>query len=493
MATNYNPQIVGRNLQLNLDFGNIQKCYNGSENLFTYSEQFDNAAWTASFGQNATVTANNIASPNGTTTADLITFTPDGTGQSRKEQNLGTRTGTYTVSIFVKRGTISGIFLYVSTGEPPFPHIAYNFNTDVITSGGATGTRTFYPDGWIKLTATATLTANQILQPGLLANTSGTLYAWGAQVERGQSASPYVATVASAITRPTTATSLISNLSHTINQPQYISYDEATNSIRFDRNETFANFTGSISGTVLTVSAVSSGTIAVGMALNFTGNAPITRITALGTGTGGTGTYTINKSVTQSSIAMTGAIKLGGNMEVNTTGTALTSANFLYNDHTVDIWARINDRNTSNYDAWENYSTLFGYRGFHSGFMYTSSSLFYELWDGLTVRAPTGLTLGTSGTDIIQGQWFNVSITRSGSIFKTYLNGTLRYTDTLSVTNVNTEVLNLIQLGGMADGTEGGFYRYTKNNIGCLKMYNAALSADEIRQNFNALRGRYGI
>ena len=61
--------------------------------------------------------------------------------------------------------------------------------------------------------------------------------------------------------------------------------------------------TGSISGTTLTVTAVHSGTVAVGQAIN--GAAAGTTITALGTGTGGTGTYTVNTSQTVSSFRMT--------------------------------------------------------------------------------------------------------------------------------------------------------------------------------------------
>ena len=62
-------------------------------------------------------------------------------------------------------------------------------------------------------------------------------------------------------------------------------------------------FTGSISGTTLTVTAVTSGTIAVGMTLYTTtsGFTTATTITALGTGTGGTGTYTVSVSQTVAS------------------------------------------------------------------------------------------------------------------------------------------------------------------------------------------------
>jgi hypothetical protein len=64
--------------------------------------------------------------------------------------------------------------------------------------------------------------------------------------------------------------------------------------------------TGAISGTTLTVSAVSSGTLAAGMTIQGAGITANTIITALGTGTGGAGTYTVNFSQTISSITMYG-------------------------------------------------------------------------------------------------------------------------------------------------------------------------------------------
>lgn len=59
--------------------------------------------------------------------------------------------------------------------------------------------------------------------------------------------------------------------------------------------------TGSISGTTLTVSGVTSGTLYVGQTVQGSGVTSGTIITALGTGTGGTGTYTVNKSQTVTS------------------------------------------------------------------------------------------------------------------------------------------------------------------------------------------------
>ena len=62
--------------------------------------------------------------------------------------------------------------------------------------------------------------------------------------------------------------------------------------------------TASMSGTTMTVSAVSSGTLYVGQTIQGSGITTQTIITALGTGTGGTGTYTINNSQTVASETM---------------------------------------------------------------------------------------------------------------------------------------------------------------------------------------------
>jgi hypothetical protein len=64
--------------------------------------------------------------------------------------------------------------------------------------------------------------------------------------------------------------------------------------------------TGSISGTTLTVSAVTSGTLYVGQTIQGTGVTALTIITALGTGTGGAGTYTVSTSQTVSSTTLYG-------------------------------------------------------------------------------------------------------------------------------------------------------------------------------------------
>lgn len=68
-----------------------------------------------------------------------------------------------------------------------------------------------------------------------------------------------------------------------------------------------AVFTASQSGNTITVTAVSSGTIAVGQYLQYGSTG---QITALGTGTGGTGTYTVSSSATVASTTFVSSTKI---------------------------------------------------------------------------------------------------------------------------------------------------------------------------------------
>jgi len=99
-----------------------------------------------------------------------------------------------------------------------------------------------------------------------------------------------------------------------------------------------AVFTASISGTTLTVTAVQNGTLAINQSLFGVGVSQETVITALGTGTGGVGTYTINQSQTVASelmnTATVGAVVTGSIAGTTLTVTAVTSGT-LYVGQTI--------------------------------------------------------------------------------------------------------------------------------------------------------------
>jgi hypothetical protein len=248
----------------------------------------------------------------------------------------------------------------------------------------------------------------------------------------------------------------------------------------------FDNFT--ISGAVGTEQTKLNGPQYVGTVVNSTTfTFPLTTGQTLAAGTYTTGLGTATKSSKWGGIAET--------VGVNN----LTYNNFAYNDHTWEVWFRINDRTPSALDGVEMWSFLAGYSGWHSGFTYTDNSLIYSVKDGVS-SLPTvcSWTLGTSGTQIIQGNWYQVVAVRSGNSWTPYLNGVQlgAGTSNLQPSSLNNGVSNLLSLGAAAGNVGPGKYQYryyAKNSIGAMKMYSRALSAQEVQQNFNALRGRFGL
>lgn len=184
----------------------------GGVNLLTYSEQFDNAAWSKT---RATVTANALAAPDGALTADKLVEDATASNTHYVGQSFSFISGTtYTASFYAKQAErvhVQPVFLSTSFGATTGPVIS--LSTGERTSGSGSYTYTSQPigNGWyrITVTATATATASSEFQVRTVANgvtsvytgdgTSG-VYIWGAQLVPGTSPGPYTKTVATAIT-----------------------------------------------------------------------------------------------------------------------------------------------------------------------------------------------------------------------------------------------------------------------------------------------------
>ena len=208
-------------------------------NFITYSEQFNNAAWTKA---SSSVSADTSVAPNGTTTADTITFTGGGT-LSRVIQNCGATTGvTYTQSWYVKLGTQN--YVQLLWGGSSFSTAFYaNFDISLGTvpfvGSGASAAITSVGSGWyrISLTSAATATSASDLNcqlcaidstaAGRAANLTAsntTIIAWGAQVEIASSVGTYLQTTTTAIYgTPTLSFSGVAGLSLASNGSLYVS------------------------------------------------------------------------------------------------------------------------------------------------------------------------------------------------------------------------------------------------------------------------------
>jgi hypothetical protein len=271
-------------------------------NLLTYSEQFDNAAWTKT---RSSITSNIVVAPDGTLTGDKLVEDTSVTLNHRVEDNATvTNSNPVTFTVFAKAGERPRTVIQLVDTGTGANGVTATFNlssgtvvgTAINGSGAGASAQIFDAgNGWYRCSVTGTTNGSGtgvICRVYIDNGTSSTytgdgysgIYIWGAQLEAGSFPTSYIPTVASQVTRSPDAASLTGT-----NFSSWYRQDEGT---VFVQSQTDLSSIGKVFWTL------SDGVFANSMYLstdtsNVLGMAPDTSPTFLGINLGAyTGLYT---------------------------------------------------------------------------------------------------------------------------------------------------------------------------------------------------------
>jgi hypothetical protein len=155
------------------------------------------------------------------------------------------------------------------------------------------------------------------------------------------------------------------------------------------------------------------------------------------------------------------------------------------NDHINFGNSSILQQSSGTISAWAKASSPgSGYRGIIAkqgayGLFYTDSVLVAYDWAADTPRS--------TGINIADNNWKNVVLTYQSGVSngtRIYLNGASVLTTTITI---QSQVANLF------GGAEANASQYASCQVSSFNMYNRALSAQEVLQNYNSTKKRYGL
>jgi hypothetical protein len=151
---------------------------------------------------------------------------------------------------------------------------------------------------------------------------------------------------------------------------------------------------------------------------------------------------------------------------------------------TLNVWVKPSILGTAMYFMGNNDGTT-GSKGFYLGKLSND-----RLW--------LAVTYGVSGQFVISYQpsnyftdtnWVNVTVSSNGSEATAYKNGVQFGSSSSTIINFSTGDSQRT----LAVGRVNNLGSYWNGNIATAQIYNRALSASEVLQNYNAIKSRFGI
>ena len=197
----------------------------------------------------------------------------------------------------------------------------------------------------------------------------------------------------------------------------------------------------------------------------------------------------VPRSYSGTGLTANGLISGIGGTLVNGTGFGTTNNGFFIFDGSNDY---INFGNSStlqqssgSLSAWTKASSPgSGYRGIIAkqgayGLFYTDSVLVAYDWAADTPRS--------TGINIADNTWKNVVLTYQSGVS----NGTRIYINGVSVLTATITIQS--QVANLFGGAEANANQFASCQISSFNMYNRALTAQEVLQNYNSTKKRYGL
>ena len=143
------------------------------------------------------------------------------------------------------------------------------------------------------------------------------------------------------------------------------------------------------------------------------------------------------------------------------------------NDFTYSTWI--------NFDATDALDTIFENGSW-------GDTLLFRYQTNLVAVYAEGALRGNFSWTATAGVWYNVVFKRESGTCSMYINNTLTGTPFTMTTDIDLANTNLFLMR-----SQHVVNQFLNGKIATFSIYNRALTASEIQQNFNATRGRFGI
>jgi hypothetical protein len=147
---------------------------------------------------------------------------------------------------------------------------------------------------------------------------------------------------------------------------------------------------------------------------------------------------------------------------------------------TCEVWVWPRNITSGSNKQLYNKSNNQGFRGRIN----TSGVVEALFYNGLTTDSiVTTLTLSNN-------TWYQIVVVHTSTSVRIYINGIERASTTTSGLNMASPLNEGIQFGRYGGG---GGQEYFDGGLSIMRVYNSALSASDVLQNFNFNRGRFGM